>query len=68
MHSCIPDPIVTGGTNLLPRSEARWLGRLPCNSEIMGSNPTHGQTQGFDLYNENNAENTIPFGNGYIQQ
>ena len=53
MHSYIPDPIVTGGTNLLPRSKARWLGRLPCNSETMGSNPTQGRTQGFDLYYTN---------------
>ena len=30
---------------------ARWFGRLLCNSEIMGSNPTQGQTQGFDLNN-----------------
>ena len=29
----------------------RWLGRLPCNSEIMGSNLTQGRTQGFDLNN-----------------
>ena len=51
MHSFlyIPDPIVTGSTDLLPRCYARRLERLPCNSEIMGSNPTLGRTQGFDL-------------------
>ena len=30
---------------------ANWLGHLPCNSEIIGSNPTQGRTQGFDLNN-----------------
>ena len=32
-------------------AKARWLGHLPCNSEIMGSNSTQGRIQGFGLNN-----------------
>ena len=28
-----------------------YIGCLPCNSEIMGLNPTEGRTQEFDLNN-----------------
>ena len=46
VHSDILDPIVTGGINLLPRSQARWLGRLPCNSRDHGFELHPGSNSG----------------------